>query len=177
MLLLLVLLRYDLLPDGFMRQAPARASGGSRRRARAAAARRAATTPVLLLLLLLLLLLHGRVQGVGRRRGGRRLAPAILLLLLAVLRQAEHRAHHELIVLWLSAQHGQVEQIVRQRVVVYACTCNIGWKNKHLATALIPREVKAAHARQGSRGEQGPGTPGWRVAPSALAAKACSSSG
>lgn len=98
----LLLLRHDLLPDGFMSEAGLSRQWALRRRAAAA-----------------LLLLHGRQDRVHGCRG-RRLAPPILLLLLTVLWQAEHGAHNQLVFGRLSAQHGQVEQIVGQCLVVQA---------------------------------------------------------
>lgn len=102
-----LLLAHNLLPDGLVRQ-PA-AALLQRRPAGGAAAAAA------------LLLLNGCEHGVDGCRGAQRLAPPVLLLLLAVLGQAEHGAHDQLILRGLSAQHGQVEQVVCQRLIVQAC--------------------------------------------------------
>lgn len=105
----LLLLRHNLLPDGLVRETSLGRQLARRRRAAA------------------LLLLHGCQDGVHWRRRRRRLPPPVLLLLLAVLGQAQHGAHHQLVLWRLSAQHGQVEEVVSQRLVIQACRWEVQW--------------------------------------------------
>lgn len=137
----LLLLRHNLLPDGLVRQAGLGRQLARRRRTAA------------------LLLLHGCQDGI-HWRSRRRLPPTVLLLLLAVLGQAQHGAHHQLVLGRLSAQHGQVEEVVGQCFVVQACRWDgevegqgdEGWEGcRSLAGRLGGRQAQRARADQRGR--------------------------